>query len=142
MLVRVIIYRVLIVMTQPLAPQSCSSEKANPQPKRLSELGNGFKDVAQFLEQLTTKVEGKPVFRGQANTDWALQPSALRSNVYGIRNRHHLDRWKTIAGKFISAKSDLEWLALAQHYGVATTLLDWTSNPLVALFLQLSTQRG
>lgn len=37
----------------------------------------------------------------------------------------------------IEPKTDWEWLSLAQHYGFPTCFLDWSDNPIIALYFCL-----
>ncbi len=81
------------------------------------------------------------LFRGVAKASYELEPSIAR--VPAVSNNSRLEfesevfrEFKIRAHPYIKREpaNDMEWLFLAQHYGIPTRLLDWTSNPLVALY--------
>jgi hypothetical protein len=76
------------------------------------------------------------IFRGQSDARWKLVPKAGRGPFKQLEDDCLFADWKSDALQFISEKpaTDLQWLALAQHHGLATRMLDWTRNPLVAAF--------
>jgi hypothetical protein len=83
------------------------------------------------------------IFRGEDRPDYTLQPKFGRfpdsRNDVEIE-RSTLEEFKRLATPHIQhlPANDWEWLALAQHHGLATRLLDWTQNPLIAAFFATS----
>ncbi|KKO20613.1 MAG: FRG domain-containing protein [Candidatus Brocadia sp.] len=85
------------------------------------------------------------LFRGQ-NNDWPLRPKLGRLVEDGlIRDKSIkiekleiklLETFKRFAKPHINElpQNQFQLLALAQHHGLPTRLLDWTSSPLVALW--------
>src|SRR5262245_54752441 len=99
-----------------------------------------IKDWANFQKEIETFLDGTWLFRGVGDVNYALVPSVGRnSNVYGSlieRERALLEQFKRESLLHLPSRpsSDWEWLALAQHHGVPTRLLDWSESPYVALF--------
>jgi len=90
------------------------------------------------------------VFRGQQDTRWDLKPSLERAacDRVGLAltelpeiEAYLLTQFKRNLHRFqerVPASEDhLEWLALMQHHGAPTRLLDWTYSCYIALFFAL-----
>ncbi len=89
--------------------------------------------------------EDEKAYRGVSKVDYELVPSLGRLTQFDCdllldyENRT-IDEFKRRAIPYIHEipGSDWDWMFLAQHHGLPTRLLDWTTNPLVALYFAIN----
>ncbi len=106
-----------------------------------------FGDYLAFVSE-EKRVGKETIFRGVTNVAHDLTPAFGRdkrdSDFFRDNERNMLFLFKTYAAAYLSPppEDDWAWLALAQHHGLPTRLLDWSRNPLVALFFAIESLSG
>jgi hypothetical protein len=100
--------------------------------------------IASFseLHDRLSRLEERWIFRGHADASWGLVPRVGRTPYRGSEGRL-FESWKRRAIEHFPSDfaSDWDWLAIAQHHGLATRLLDWTTNPLNAAYFSVRESR-
>lgn len=97
-----------------------------------------FVELHKAVEALGRQVA---VFRGQRSADWGIFPKLGRYSRLKLADRRaeeqnilKLFKERAIAHLDVAPMNNWEWLAVAQHHGLPTRLLDWSRNPLVAAY--------
>lgn len=116
---------------------------------------NSFDDYIKILKNYKIEhPEEELWFRGQRDSNWKLEPNLYRDKVLDIKEgeisllkykipnfleefEQFIEKVKTNKLFDITQLNRFQIMFLGQHYGLLTPVLDWTTDPLAAMFFAM-----
>ncbi|MDH5886539.1 FRG domain-containing protein [Vibrio splendidus] len=108
--------------------------------------GQNIEKLSQYMEYVEKLPKEFSLSRGQSK-DYKLLPSALRKDEAGNRKytrravNNFLTNFRVNSYQYMEnpwdVNSDIEWMLHAQHYGIPTKLMDFTTSHITSLLFSV-----